>query len=342
MANDFCWTEIKGVMNGFFNPGEGHFFRAKSINTDGDWVGMADGVGELNLDFVRQVSGNDVFSDVASHIGSAAIYFRGVFSAEGTSAVPTGAPVGIDNNFATCETAIPLRSADDEAPCGIDEKLGFFVEHRGGENPADQLFGNKLFDLAVGNVGRVLRGNDHCGDADWFGVAILDGDLSFGIGAKPGDFARFTDSAQFTTEAVGEHDRGWHELRGFAAGVAKHKTLVARPLFGGFFPRDFSGIDPLGDIGALAGESVHDVDAVGMKDIIIVGITDLTDGGSNELIVVELGAGGNFPCNDNEVRFYKSFTGDTAGGILTEARVENCVRNGITNLIGMAFANRLG
>ena len=52
MANDFCWTEIKGVMNGFFNPGEGHFFRAKSINTNGDWVGMADGVGELDLDLV--------------------------------------------------------------------------------------------------------------------------------------------------------------------------------------------------------------------------------------------------------------------------------------------------
>ena len=98
----------------------------------------------------------------------------------------------------------------------------------------------------------------------------------------------------------------------------------------------------MGDIGALAGESVHDVDAVGMKDIIIVGITDLTDRGSNELIVIELGAGGNFSGNDNEVRFYKSFTGDTAGGILAEARVEHCVRNGITNLIGMAFANRFG
>jgi hypothetical protein len=156
-------------------------------------------------------------------------------------------------------------------------------------------------------------------------VAILDGDLSFGIGAKPRDFARFTDSAQLTTKAVGEHDWGWHELGGFSAGVAKHKTLVTRPLFGGFFSRNFPGIDPLSDIGTLAGESVHDVDTVGMKHIIIVCVTDFANGGSNELIVVELGAGGDFPCNNNEVRFHESLAGDTAGGILAEARVEHCV-----------------
>jgi hypothetical protein len=92
--------------------------------------------------------------------------------------------------------------------------------------------------------------------------------------------------------------------------------LVARTLLSSFLSRDTAGIDPLGDIGALAGEGVHNVDAIGVKDIIVVGITNFTNGGANEFVVVELGSGCDFARYDNEIGFNESLTCNSTGWVL--------------------------
>jgi hypothetical protein len=73
---------------------------------------------------------------------------------------------------------------------------------------------------------------------------------------------------------VGEHDWSWHELGGFVAGVTEHDALVTGALFAMFFAFSFSGVDTLGDVGALDGEVVVDEDLVGVEDIVGVGVAD--------------------------------------------------------------------
>jgi len=172
-------------------------------------------------------------------------------------------------------------------------------------------------------------------------LTILNGDLGFGVGSEPGDFARLADAAEFTSEVVREHDGGGHKFRGFAAGEAEHESLIACSLLGGFLSRSAAGINALGDIGALAGEGVHDVDAVGVEDVFGMSITDGADGGANDLIVVQLRAGGDFPCDDDEIGLNKGFAGDAAEGVMGEAGIEHRIGDCVADFVGMAFADRL-
>jgi len=341
VANDLGGTEIKGLVYGFLDPFKANFLGVEGIEADGDGMGMANGVGELDFHAIGEASGDNVFGDIATHVGSAAVDFGGVFPAEGSAPVATGSAVGIDDDFATSEAAIPFGSPDDKAAGGVHEEFGAPIEHLFREDSADELLDNELLDLAMGDVVAVLGGNHDRGDADGFILAVLDGDLGFGVGAEPGNFARFANSAEFASEVVGEHDGGGHEFWGFAAGEAEHETLIARALLGGFLTRNAAGIDPLGDIRALAGEGVHDVDAIGVKDVFRMGIADGADGGANEGIVVQFGAGGDFSCDDDEVGFHEGFASDAAVRVLGEAGVEDCIGDAVADFVGMAFADRL-
>ena len=341
MANDLGRAEIKCLMNRFFDPFEANFLGVEGVEANGDGMGMTNGVGELDFHAIGEASGDNVFGDIATHVGGAAVDFGGVFPAEGSAPVATGSSVGIDNDFAAGEPAIALGSPDDKAAGGIDQKFGPAIEHFFGEDFADELFDNELLDLAMGDVVAVLGGNHDGGDADGFVLAVLDGDLGFGVGAEPGNFARLTNPTEFAPEVVGEHDGGGHEFWGFAAGEAEHEALIARALLGGFLTGSATRIDPLGDIRALASEGVHDVDAVGMKNVFGMGIADGADGRANQGIVVQLGAGGDFSCDDDEVGFHESFAGDAAVRVLGEAGIEHCIGDSVADFVGMAFADRL-
>ena len=341
VANDFGRTEIKGLVYGLLDSFEANFFSIESIEADGDGMGMANGVGELDFHTVGQAGGDNVLSNIATHVGCAAVDFGGIFSTEGATPVATRPAVGIDDDFAAGETAIAFGSPDDEATSGINEKFCAPIEHLFRENFADELFDNELLDLAMRDVLTVLGRNYYGSDPDGFVLTILNGYLGFGVGSEPGDFARLADAAEFTSEVVREHDWGGHKFRSFAAGKAEHETLIACSLLRGFLPRSAAGINTLGDIGALAGEGVHNVDAVSVKDVFGMSITDGADGGANELIEVQFSAGGDFPCDDDEIGLNQGFAGDAAEGVLGEAGIKHRIGDSVADFVGMAFADRL-
>ena len=341
VANDFGGTKIKGLVYGFLDSFEANFFSIEGIEANGDGMGMANGVGELDFHTIGEAGGDNVLGDIATHVGCAAVDFGGVFSTEGAAPVATRPAVGINDDFAAGETTIALGSPDDEATGRINEKFCASIEHLFWEHFTDEFFDNELLDLAMRDVLTVLGRNHHGSDADGFVLTILNGDLGFGVGSEPGDFARLADPAEFTSEVVREHDGGGHKFRGFAAGEAEHQALIACSLLGGFLSRSAAGIDALGDIGALAGEGVHDVDAVGVEDVFGMSITDGADGGANDLIVVQFSAGGDFPCDDDEVGLNESFAGDAAEGVLGEAGIKHRIGDAVADFVGMAFADRL-
>jgi hypothetical protein len=156
VANDFGGAEIKGLVYGFLDSFEANFFSIESIEADGDGMGMANGVGELDFHTIGEAGSNNVLRDIATHVGCASVDFGGVFSTEGATPVATRPSVGIDDDFATGETTVTFGSPDDEAASGINEKFCAPIEHRFWKNFADEFFDNELFDLAMRDVLTVL------------------------------------------------------------------------------------------------------------------------------------------------------------------------------------------
>ena len=148
-------------------------------------MGVANGVGKLNLHPVGQSSGDDIFCNISAHVGCATVHLGGVFPAKGTTAVATCTAVRIDDNFSSGQSAVSFRAADHKAACWIHEEFSFAIEHRRREYTTDQFFCDELFNLTVRDVGGVLGGYNHGGDSDRFRVTVFDRDLGFCIGSKP-------------------------------------------------------------------------------------------------------------------------------------------------------------
>jgi len=64
--------------------------------------------------------------------------------AEGSAAVTAHAAVAVDDDFATGQAGIALRTADDEATCGVDEKLSLLVEQMSGQHLLDDFLGDEI------------------------------------------------------------------------------------------------------------------------------------------------------------------------------------------------------
>ena len=84
-----------------------------------------------------------------------------------------------------------------------------------------------------------------------------------------------------------------------------------------------------------------DENFVRVKHIVVVHVTDLTDGVAGDLDEVELGLGGDLTADDGDVGLHISFAGDAAHLVLREAGVENGIGNCISHFVRMAFADGL-
>ena len=76
--------------------------------------------------------------------------------------------VSIDNDFATGDTGVAFRTADDEASGRVNQVSRLFIEPFGRHYLFDEQFGQRFVNFFLFNVGRVLSGNDHCGSAHRF------------------------------------------------------------------------------------------------------------------------------------------------------------------------------
>jgi hypothetical protein len=206
------------------------------------------------------------------------------------------------------------------------------------------------------HVGGVLGRNHHVDDAGRLVVDVFDRNLRLRIRAQPlGQLASLADAGEFAAETVGEHDGRRHQLRRLVAGVAEHDALIAGSLFLVLLAGRALGIHPLGDVRALDGQVVRDENLVGVEDVVAVRVADPPHGIADDLAdvnhlvdrlggaflqVLQLG-NGDFPANHDHVALHEGFAGHAALGIVSQAGVEDGVRNGVGNFVRMAFADGL-
>ena len=97
------------------------------IDQHADWLGNADGVGQLHFAAFGQTGGDDVLRHVPCHVGGRAIDLGGILAREGPATVPRPAAVGIDDDLPPGQAAIAVGAADFEFARRVDVVRYFAV-----------------------------------------------------------------------------------------------------------------------------------------------------------------------------------------------------------------------
>ena len=123
----------------------------------------------------------------------------------------------------------------------------------------------------------------------------------------------------------------------FTALQAKDLSPTARALLRRFLALRLPRIDSLRDVRRLPGQVIVDEDAVGVKHVILVHVTDLADRRAHDGLVIELGLRGDLTREDHHVGFDHGLAGHTAGAVLRQAGVQHAVGDEIRDFVGMSF-----
>ena len=105
-----------------------------------------------------------------------------VLSGKSAAAVTGIAAVGIHDDLTSCQAAVPVGSADDKASGGVDEKLGFIIDHLCGQNGIEYISFDVFMDLFLSHIRVMLRGKHYRFQADRLLIfVIFHGDLALSV-----------------------------------------------------------------------------------------------------------------------------------------------------------------
>ncbi len=227
MLDDSGGCQRKVLSNQFAKLRVVDLARSFGIDMHTDRLGDTDCVSELNFAAVSQPGGDDVLGHVAGHVGSRSVDLGRVLAAEGTTAVTTPTTVGVDNDLASGQATVAMRTANDELASRVDVILDVALVQLGWDRRLDDFLDDELLDLIVRHIGTVLGTDDDRVDSNGRVAFVLDRDLALVVGTKPVDFfveAGFGDSID---DSMRQCDRQWHQLGRIFTGVAEHQSLVA-------------------------------------------------------------------------------------------------------------------
>ena len=221
-------------------------FEAGSVGVDehAHRAGHADGIGQLDQDFIGYAGGYQVLGDVTGHVGGAAVHLGRVLAAEGSAAVRPLPAIGVHDDLAAGQAGIAVRAADDEFPGGVHvegeipvEQGGRLVGKQGlhpGEDDIFHIGADPRKHILVRGEFVVLGGQDdgmNAGGTAGLSV-IFNGVLAFGIRSQVGHYLGtvVAQAGQDLQGQVRQIQRQRHVVFGVAAGVPEHHALVTGAL----------------------------------------------------------------------------------------------------------------
>src|SRR5439155_2348367 len=111
---------------------------------DTNRLGHADRVRELHLGAAREPGLDDVLGNVPAHVAGRAVDLRRILPGERPTAVGAAPAVAVDDDFATGQPRVAVRTADDKLPRRVDVEDDLVIPELLGDAGADDL----LDDLA--------------------------------------------------------------------------------------------------------------------------------------------------------------------------------------------------
>ena len=198
---------------------------------------------------------------------------------------------------------------------------GAVIEEVGGDDLLDDLLENLRAELLGGDLVGVLGGNDDGVYAQRDGstviLLVLDGDLSLGVRAEPWESTGPARNGKSSVELVCEDDGQRHELLGLVGGIAEHDTLVTSTdgLKGAV-------VKTLGDIGGLLLNGNENVAGLVVETLGGVIVADLLDRFTNDLLVVDVGLGGDFTKDHDHTSLRSGLASNLGERVLLQASIE--------------------
>jgi hypothetical protein len=116
---------------------------------------------------------------------------------------------------------------------------------------------------------------------------------------------------------VGKHDRERHLLLRLVGSISKHDTLIT-----GTMVLEQTVVETLGNIGTLLLDGDEDVASLVVEPLGGVVVPDLTDGVTDDGLVVNPGLGADFTEDHDHSRLGGGLAGDLGVGVLLEAGIE--------------------
>ena len=332
------------------------------IHIDADGFCHTDGVGHLHEHLVGNAGCHHVLGDVACGVCGTAIDLAGVFTGEGTASVRSLAAVGIDDDFASGQAGVAVRTSDNEFARRIDvvgdavvEEAQHFGVVDGGDDARHQHFDDILADLCqhflVGLqlgflriVGRedelVVLSGDHDG-VDAHGtvvVVILDGDLTLGVGTEVGHFlALATDVGKHHQELVGEVEGQRHIVFGLVGGIAEHHTLVAGSLI-----HRVLALHAAVDVRTLFVDGTEHAAGVALEHVFALGVADAVDDLTGDALEVNVCFGLDFARHHDLSGGDEGFARHFRAGVEGEKLVEDGITDLVCHFVGVSFGHGFG
>lgn len=331
--DDDTGTEIEIVEDDLDKLFRGLVRGAVGLDEEREGLSNTNGVRELDERTAGQLGVHERLGDPARKVGSGTVDLGVVLSGESTTSVGTPTTVGVDNDLTASKTSVTLGSSNDEETRGLDVVDGLVVEQVGGDDLLDDLLLDLLAELLGGDGLAVLcrddDGVDTLGDDGTAVVLVLDGDLGLGVGSQPWKGAVVTGVLHGLVELVGEEEGEGQELGGLVGGIAEHDALVtSTELLKGLLV-----VKTLSDIGRLLLNGNEDVASLVVETLVGRVVADVLDGLADDLLVVEVGLGGDLTEDHDHTGLGGGLAGDLGEGVLLQAGIENGVRDLIADLV---------
>lgn len=219
---------------------------------------------------------------------------------------------------------------------------GAVIKVLGRDGSLDDLLEDLLAELLGGDILAVLGRDDDGVDTErddgTVVVFVLDGDLSLGIRAEPWEGTVAAGSGHGSVELVGEEEGKGEKLGGLVGSIAEHDTLItsAEVL------EAVVEMETLGDIGRLLLNGNEKVAGLVVEALGGVIIANALDGLADDFLVVKLGLGGDLTEDHDHTGLGGGLASDLGEGILSQASIEDGIRDLIGDLVGVTLTDGLG
>ncbi len=240
-----------------------------------------------------------------------------------------------------------MRSTDNETSCWVDEELGLVIDELLGKDGIEDVLLDVLVNLLLGDILVVLGGEDD--GLQPLGLAVLVvlyGNLGLAVRTEVLQCTVLADLCKLSCQLVSQRNRVRHVLRRLVRRIAEHHTLVAGAGIQIVPHLAFLGLEGLvhahGNVGRLLVKGYHDRAGIAVKAGLRIVVADFVHGLPHDGGNVELCLRRDLTGHKDEACAGCGLAGYAAHGILLHAGVEDGVRNGIADLVGMAFRHGLG
>jgi hypothetical protein len=337
-------SEVKRGFNLLQDFSVGDFAGAVGVDVDGQRFGDADGVRDLHQASSREAGGDDGLGRLSGNVRSGAIDLGRILTREGTAAVRTPTPVGVDDDLSASQTGVAIRTADDEASRRVQVVDGLVVQVLFRDDLLDDFVHQVFRNLFVRDAFLVLRGDQHGVDAerDHGAVVVLvfDGDLRLTVRQHPRAGAVLSDDGQSVAQSVRQDQSQRHQRFVLVGGVTKHDTLVTGA---DVFQRlGAHTVDALADIRRLLVQANQNFASVTVQAIFFGVEADVLADLSHDRFVVNLGGGGDFTENHHHVRLGGGFAGNFSVRILGQDGIQDAIGDLIGEFVRVTLVDGLG